>query len=155
MQTPQPPQDPASPGQQPSSVEEQKRLRLAASVRSIVLFSMVGMAGTILATATPWGVWGMVVGAVALLVATVFSVRALVQARALRLRGAGRTLLVLVLLGTLYFTVNAAVNVSFWGVTEDYRDCLQHSVTQRSQDRCPEVLQDSVMRWMPGESGGK
>lgn len=117
--------------------------------RLMILLSVAGFMATVL-SATAVGFWALIVAMVLLLLGAVWTVLTMVSLKRVKGPWIGHVVLVLLLLGDLYFTANAGINLAFWGVTSDYRECVQTSLTISSSGQCQTDLFDSLMNRLLG-----
>ncbi|MCT1366435.1 hypothetical protein [uncultured Kocuria sp.] len=112
--------------------------------RLMIVFSVAGFMGTVLSV-TPVGQWSLVISMVLLALGVVWTILTMVSLTKTRGPWVGHVVLVLVLLANLYFIANSGINLALWNVTNDYRDCVQNSLTISSSGQCQSDLYDTLM----------
>ncbi|WP_030015838.1 hypothetical protein [Curtobacterium sp. S6] len=117
--------------------------------RLMIVLSVAGFMATVL-SATPVGFWALIVAMVLLLLGAVWTILTMISLKRVKGPWIGHVVLVLLLLGDLYFTANAGINLAFWGVTSDYRECVQNSLTISSTGQCQTDLFDALMNRLLG-----
>ena len=133
--------DPQNPSERRLAARGQVRNR----TRVLVLLAVVGLICSMFST-LPHGWIPLTVGAAALTAAAGVAISLyppLVRAKATAFAHA----MVTVVLGmTLLFALNLTVTAATWGLTAEYRECVQNSLTISSQASCQQILKDSLLQ---------
>ena len=141
-QPPTPPTEKTPP--EPTPAELTGRAQVRGRIRILVLLSLTGLICSMFSTRS-YGWVLLILGAVALLTAVGFAISlypALARAKA---PAFGHVVASVVLLMNLLFAFNMTLTAALWPMTQDYRDCVENSVTLSSQASCQKVLEDSLL----------
>lgn len=132
----------------PSPAEDQTNPRhhysLVYRSRITILLSVAGLVASLLST-SPVGAAALVVSMILMIAAALWCILTMVALKRIRAGWIGYVVLSLVLLADLYFAANAGVNLALWGLTSEYRECVENSLTISSGDGCRQSLYDSMM----------